>query len=290
MVPGPAPGRKDEPYAGASAARFPRRRTGTSRAMAPRSIWNGTITLGTIAVPIKVHSATESRTVRFREVHEPDGARIEHRRIGPDGEEVPYDDIVKGYEVREGEFVVLEKEEIAAAAGERSRLIDVEEFVDADAIDPVFFDRTYYLGARDDGDAYRLLHAALRRTGRAGIARWVFHNREYLVAIRPLDGVLALHTMRFHDELVDPGSLDIPAPSRKPTEREIEMAGTLVESLHADFDARTMLTDTHRETVLEYLDAKRHGKARKPEPPKPPEETDDLLAALQASLEAGGKR
>ena len=193
--------------------------------MAPRSIWNGTISLGTIAVPIKVHSATESKSVRFRQVHEPDGSRIEHKRVAHDGDEVPYDDIVKGYEVSEGEYVVLEKEEVDAASGDRSRLLDT-----------VVFDRTYYLGSRDADDAYRLLHDALDRTGRAGIARWVFHNREYLVAIRSIGPVLAMHTMRFHDELVDPKELDIPSPQRKPTEREIKMAGTLIDTLHTDFD------------------------------------------------------
>jgi DNA end-binding protein Ku len=257
--------------------------------MAPRSIWNGTITLGTIAVPIRVHSATESRTVRFHEVHEPDGARIEHRRISAKtGREVPYDKIVKGYELSSGEYVVLDKEEIDAAAGERSRLLDVEELVDAAEIDPVFFDRTYYLGAREAGDAYRLLHAVLRRTGRAGLARWVFHNREYLVAIRSLDGVLAMHTMRFHDELVDPGDVEVGTPRRKPTDREIEMAGTLVDTLHTDFDPR-LLTDEYRDTVLGYLEAKRRGEAPEPEPYEPPEPSDDLLAALQASLERSGR-
>jgi DNA end-binding protein Ku len=258
--------------------------------VAARSIWNGTISLGTIAVPIKVHSATESKGVRFNEVHEPDGARIEHKRISPTaGEEVPYDEIVKGYEIAPDEYVVLEKEEVAAAAGARSRLLEVEEFVDADAIDPVFFDRTYYLGVRDAPDAYRLLHAALEQTGRAGIARWVFHNREYFVAIRAHDGALAMHTMRFHDELVDPGTLDIAEPSRKPSDKEIEMAQALTETLREDFDPK-MLTDTYREQVLEYLEAKRQGKAPKPKKAKPPEASDDLMAALQASLDAGGKR
>jgi DNA end-binding protein Ku len=252
--------------------------------VAARSIWNGTISLGTIAVPIKVHSATESKGVRFHEVHEPDGARIEHKRISAKtGEEVPYKEIVKGYEIAQDEYVVLEKDEIDAAAGSRSRLLEVEEFVDADAIDPVFYDRTYYLGVRDAEDAYRLLHAALEKTGRAGLARWVFHNREYLVAIRAHDGGLAMHTMRFHDELVDPSKLDIGTPSRKPSDREVEMAGALVESLHADFDPET-LTDTYRQHVLEYLDAKRRGEAPEPKKAKPPEASDDLLAALEASL------
>jgi DNA end-binding protein Ku len=222
-------------------------------------------------------------------VHEPDGARIEYRRIDPvTGDEVPYKEITKGYEISEGEYVVLEKEEIDAASGDRSRLLDIEEFVDAHEIDPIFFEKTYYLGVRDAEDAYRLLHEALDRTGRAGIARWVFHNREYLVAIRALGEGLAMHTMRFHDELVDASELEISAPSRKPTDREIEMAGTLVETLQADFDPK-MLTDEHRKTILDYLDAKRRGEAPEPEPYEPAERTDDLLAALQASIDKGGK-
>ena len=262
---------------------------GYATGVAARSIWNGTISLGTLAVPVKVHSATESKGVRFHEVHEKDGARIEHKRIDPrTGEEVPYKEIVKGYEVAPDEYVVLEKEEIDAAAGARSRLLEIEEFVDAHAIDPVFFDKTYYLGTRDAPDAYRLLHAALQGTGRAGIARWVFHNREYLVGIRAIDGALVMHTMRFHDELVDASDLQIGEPSRKPSDKEVEMAGALVETLHADFDPKT-LTDTHREHVLDYLERKRAGKAPKPRKAKPPEPSDDLLAALQASLE-GSRR
>ena len=133
---------------------------------------------------------------------------------------------------REGEYVVLTKEEIAAAAGGRSKIIDVEEFVAAGEIDPVVYDRTYYLGARKEGaDAYRLLDDALAKSERVAIGRWVFHDREYLVAVRSLDGVLALHTMRFADELVAPGDLDLPKPSRKPSRQEVKMAATLVDSL-----------------------------------------------------------
>jgi DNA end-binding protein Ku len=255
--------------------------------VASRSIWNGTITLGTIAVPIKVHSATESKTVHFHEVHEPDGAPIEHRRVSAKtGREVDNDNIVKGYEVKPGEYVVLEKEEIDAAAGERSRLLDVDEFVDAAAIDPVYFDKTYYLGSRDADDAYRLLHAALEKTGRAALARWVFHNREYLVAIRSLGGALAMHTMRFHDELVGADDVEVSAPSRTPSDKEVKMAATLVDTLATDFDPKA-LTDTHRKAVLDYLEAKRRGEAPEPKPAEPAEPTDDLMAALEASLKKG---
>jgi DNA end-binding protein Ku len=255
----------------------------------PRSIWNGTIALGTIAVPVKVYSATESKTVRFHEVHEPDGGKIEHHRICPEEErEVPYGEVVKGFEVAPGEYVVLDDDEIAAAAGERSRVLDVEAFVEAAAIDPVSYDRTYTLGARDAPGAYRLLHDALVKTGRAGLARWVFHNRERLVAIRPRDGVLAMHTMRFHDELVAPGEVDVDTPSRGPSDKEVEMAGALVDTLHAPFRPEDF-ADEHREHVLAYLDRKRRGEAEAPEPAPEPEASDDLLAALQASVKAAGK-
>jgi DNA end-binding protein Ku len=260
----------------------------------PRSIWNGTITFGLIAVPIKVHSAVEDKSVHFHQVHAKDGAQIKQKRIcSKEGKEVPYKQVAKGYEVKSGEYVLLSKDEVAAAAGENSRLIQLEEFVCAPEIDPVYYDKTYYLGAGEKGeDSYRLLHDALVKSKRAGIGRWVFHNREYLVAIRPLDGVLALHTMRFADELVDPGDLEIPKPSRTPGKREIEMAGKLVDSLHERFDPEAF-HDTYRERVLDLIKTKASGK--EPELPEVEEEQDstDLAAALEASLGgtgSGGKR
>jgi DNA end-binding protein Ku len=265
------------------------RSAGIAKGM-PRSIWNGTITFGLIAVPIKVHSAVEDRSVHFHQVHAKDGARIKQRRVcAKEGKEVPYEQVAMGYEVRGGEYVVLTKEEIAAAAGEQSRLIELEEFVSAADIDPVHYDRTYYLGAGKNGhDAYRLVHDALAKTSRAGLGRWVFHNREYLVAVRSHGEVLALHTMHFADELVDPGGLDIPAPSRAPGRREVEMAGQLVESLHADFDP-TAFEDTYRERVLELIATKARGE--EPAPAETPElaEAPDLAAALEASLGSGAR-
>ena len=256
-----------------------------------RSIWNGTITFGLIAVPIKVNSATEDKSVHFHQVHAEDGARIKQKRIcSKEHKEVPYKQVAMGYELRGGKYVMLDKDEIDAAAGESSHLIELEEFVHAAEIDPVFYAKTYYLGAGKDGrDAYRLLHDALQKTERAGIGRWVFHNREYLVAIRPLDGVLALHTMRFADELVDPGDLDIPKPSKAPSKREVEMAGKLVDSLHERFDPDAF-HDSYRERVLALIEAKAAGK--EPELPEVDEEQDttDLAAALEASLSGSRKR
>jgi DNA end-binding protein Ku len=250
-----------------------------------RSIWNGTITLGLTAVPIKVHSATEDHGVHFHQVHAKDGARVKQKRIcSKEGKEVPYKQVAKGYEVRAGEYVLLSQEEIDAAAGDRSHVIALEEFVHAGEIDPVYYDRTYYLGAGKEGeDAYRLLHDALERSERVGIGRWVFHNREYLVAVRPLERVLALHTMRFAAELIDAHSLDLPSPSRVPSRREIEMASTLVDSLHDKFDQNSF-RDSYRDRVMALIEAKARGEEPDiPEQPEP-EDAPDLMAALEASL------
>jgi DNA end-binding protein Ku len=257
----------------------------------PRSIWNGAITFGLAVVPIKVHSATEDRGIHFHQVHAKDGAQIKHERIcSKEGKKVPYKQVAKGYEVRDGEYVMLEQDEIDAAAGEGSHLIELEEFVCASEIDPVYYDRGYHLGIGEDGeDAYRLLHDALARADRVGIGRWVFHNREYLVAVRPRDEVLALHTMRFAAELVDVGGLDLPRPSRKPAKREIEMAGSLVDSLHQTFEPEA-LKDGYRQRVMELIEAKARGED--PDLPEPPESDEqlDLAAALEASLDGSGSR
>src|SRR3954467_356531 len=203
--------------------------------MAPRSLWNGTLTFGLVNVPVKVYTATESKSIHFHEVHLKDGARIEHRRICPkEDKEVPSDEIVKGYELSDGGFVELAKDEIAAAAGENAKLIDVEHFVPREPIDPLFYHKTDSLGAGDDGeDAFRLLRAALEKSGKVAIGRWVFHDRERLVALPPRDGILGMHTMNFHDEVVEPDDLDLPSAQKKPSAREIEMAGKLVDSLQA---------------------------------------------------------
>jgi DNA end-binding protein Ku len=243
-----------------------------------RSIWNGTITFGLIAVPIKVNSATEDKSVHFRQVHAADGSPIKQKRIcSKENKEVPYKEVAKGYELRGGKYVMLEQEEIDVAAGEGSHRIELEEFVGTREID------------HDGHDAYRLLHDALRKSDRAGLGRWVFHSREYLVAIRPLDDVLALHTMRFADELVDAGDLDIPKPSRAPSKREIEMAGKLVDSLHERFDPDDF-HDSYRERVLKLIETKASGK--EPELPDIEEEQDstDLAAALEASLGGSGRK
>ena len=255
--------------------------------MAPRSLWNGSIAFGLVTVPVKVYTATDSKSVHFREVHAKDGGKIEHRRICPkEDKAVGSDEIVRGYQVSARKWVELTDEEVAAAAGTQARLIDVDHFVPASEIDPVYYDKAYYLGAQDKGrDAYALLHAALEKADRAGVGRWVFHNRERTVIVRPLGDVLALHTMRFADEVVDPSDLELARVNRKPTEQEIEMAGKLVDGLHTGFDP-SEYEDSHRKAVLALVEAKAAGKNIELPAPEEPEAADDLLAQLEASLSA----
>src|SRR5215217_5644305 len=253
--------------------------------MAPRSLWNGSIVFGLVTVPVKVYTATESKTVRFREVHAKDGGKIEHRRICPkEGKEVDSKEIVRGYQVSARKWVELTDEEIAAAAGSQTRLIDVDHFVPASEIDPVYFEKAYYLGAQDKGrDAYALLHAALTKADRAGVGRWVFHNRERTVIVRALDDVLALHTMRFAEEVVEPSDFDLERVRRKPSDQEIKMAQRLVEGLHTDWDP-SAYEDTYREAVLKVIELKAAGKNIELPEPEEAEAADDLLAQLEASL------
>src|SRR5690242_16943676 len=217
----------------------------------PRSIWNGTITFGMVNVPVKLYTATESKTVHFQEVHIKDGAKIEHRRICPkENKEVPYKQIVKGYEVGENEYVVLGKGEVKSAAGDRGKVIHLREFVCAQDIDPVFYEKTYYVGSRADERSFRLLHEALRKSQRAGIGRFAFHDREYLVAVRAGEDVLVLHTLRFHDELVSADELEIERKAHKPSQKEVKMASQLVGTLSEDFEP-SAFEDSYRDAVLD---------------------------------------
>ena len=254
--------------------------------MALRSIWNGTIKFGLVKVPIKLYSATESHTIRFQEVHLKDGAPLQHRRICTAEEvEVKYKEIVKGFEVDEDEYVVLETDEVKAAAGDRGKVVEIEEFVEADDIDPVFFNRTYYAGFRDDPEPYALFERALEKSGKAGIGRFTFHNREYLVAVRSRDGALAVHTLRFFDEVVRARDLKLPGAKRSPTKKEIAMADALIEGLHEPFKPDDF-HDEYRESVQKLVDAKAKGKKPKTSQKKSKTTPDDLSSALEASLEA----
>lgn len=265
-----------------------------------RAIWSGTISFGLLNVPVRMYSAVARRSIALREIRESDSARIKHRRVaeGTD-EEVPYENIVKAYELSPGQYVPLTKDEMAALAPEKTRAIDVQDFVDIEEIDPMYFDSPYYLGPADGAEkAYSLLAAAMESSGKAAIARFVFRNKEHLAAIRPTDGVLTLTTMRFHDEVVPPGELDDALPDKKPkvAKREREMAEQLIDQLSTQFRPDAY-RDEYREQLLALIERKAEGKeivapeAEEPEATKAP----DLMAALEESIAAakgqgGGKK
>jgi DNA end-binding protein Ku len=257
-----------------------------------RAIWSGSISFGLLNVPVKLYSAVARRGISLRELRESDGARIRHRRVaeGTD-EEVPYEKIVKAFEITPDRYVPLTKEEMAALAPEKTRAIEVQDFVDLDQIDPIYFDSPYYLGPADGAEkAYSLLAKAMEETGKVAIARFVFRNKEHLAALRPNGGVLTLTTMRFADEVVPPGELDdvLPAKQPKVAKREVEMAEQLIDSLTRDFDP-SAYRDEYREELLALIERKAEGKdvlagvsTEEPKATKAP----DLMAALEESIAA----
>jgi DNA end-binding protein Ku len=258
--------------------------------MAARSLWNGAIRFGLVNVPIKVYGAASSKQIRFRELHVTDGAPLEHKRVcAKEDKEVPYDEVVRGYETSPGRYVVLTKDEIEAPTRERGKTIDLEDFVPAEQVDPIFFDKPYWLGPQKDADeAYSVLLAALEKTGLVGIGRFALRTREQLVALYPVDGALRISTMRFHDEVVEPDDLDLPQPQKKVSDKEAKMADALVSSLRTEFDP-TEYDDTYRERVLEVVEAKAQGKQIVvPEVNEESGETD-LMALLEQSVSGARK-
>jgi DNA end-binding protein Ku len=261
-----------------------------------RAIWSGSISFGLLNVPVRMYSAVARRNIALREIRESDSARIKHRRVaeGTD-EEVPYDEIIKAYELTPGQYVPLSKDEMKALAPEKTRAIAVQDFVDLTEIDPMYFDSPYYLGPADGAEkAYSLLAKAMEASGKVAIARFVLRSKENLAAIRS-DGK-ALTTMRFADEVVPVDELDIlPEKESKPVKREQEMAEQLIESLSTDFEPKAY-HDEYREQLLSLIERKAEGKeivASDTEAPKATK-APDLMAALEESIAAvsgksGGK-
>src|SRR5919109_1875178 len=258
-----------------------------------RAIWSGSISFGLLNVPVRLYSAVSKQTVRFRELREGDGSRVKHKRVAEsDGKEVPYEKIVKGYEYAPDQFVVLTRDELAELEPQRSRAIEIQDFVDLDDIDPIYFEQPYYLGPDKGAErAYALLVQALKESRKVAIARFVLRNKEHLAAIRAMEDVLTLTTMRFHDEVSSPNDLDgevfEEAKPKKPEKRELEMAKQLIESLTTDFKPN-QYRDEYREELLDLLERKAAGKevvsapTEEPKPTKAP----DLMAALEESLAA----
>jgi DNA end-binding protein Ku len=258
-----------------------------------RAIWSGSISFGLLNVPVKLYSAVSKQTVRFKELREGDGARIRHKRVAEtDGKEVPYEKIVKGYEYAPDQYVVLTKDELSDLDPKKTRAVEIQDFVDLDDIDPIYFEQPYYLGPDKGAErAYALLVQAMKEARKVAIARFVLRNKEHLAAIRPMGDVLTLTTMRFHDEVSSPQDLDgevfEEAKPKKPEKRELEMAKQLIESLTSDFKPN-QYRDEYREELLDLLERKAAGKevvsapTEEPKPTKAP----DLMAALEESLQA----
>jgi len=259
----------------------------------PRAIWSGAISFGLVNIPVKLYSAVSRKTVRFNQLDGSDNSRVRQKRINEStGEEVPYENLVKGYEIGPERYVIITPDELDSVQPEKTRSIDIEDFVELDQIDPMYFDHTYYLApGTGAAKAYALLLKAMEETGRVAVARVVIRSKENLVAIRPRDGVLAMETMLFSDEVVPPDSLeDVPEGNQKTTKREVEMARQLIDSLSTDFEP-DKYRDEYRDRVLEMIERKAEGEEITIEAPSDePEAVPDLMAALEASIASSKKQ
>jgi DNA end-binding protein Ku len=255
-----------------------------------RSIWSGAISFGLVNVPVKLYSAVSRKTVRFNQLNSETGNRIQQKRVDPEtGEEVSYDQIVKGFELTKDRYVVITPDELDAIEPERTRTIQIEDFVDLPEIDPIYYDHPYYL-VPDKGaaKAYGLLLNAMEASDKVAIARVVIRSKEALVAIRPAGELLMMETMIFHDEVVPHDDLeDLPdSKDLKVSDREVKMAQQLIDSLSSEFEPEKY-RDEYRDKVLDLIERKAAGEdiAVQPEAPAPAK-VPDLMAALEASLAA----
>jgi len=257
----------------------------------PPSIWSGTIGFGLVNVPVKVVSATKNKDVRFNQLEEGTNSRIRYRKVSDStGEEVSNENIVKGYEVSPGQYVVVADDEMKALAPKSSRTIEIEDFVELDQIDPVYFDNPYYLAP--DADAvkpYKLLVEAMTQLRKVAIGRLVMRSKESLVAIRPVDGVLCLETMRYADEVLPTEGVVPDTDAGAPTAKELEMAEQLIEALASDFEP-DKYSDQYRDQLLDLIQRKAAGEEVVAEPTVEDKgKVLDLMAALEASLQRAGR-
>ena len=255
-----------------------------------RATWSGAISFGLVNVPIKLYGATHDRQVHFHQFDAHSGQRIRLRRVAEaSGKEVAYEDIVKGFEVSKGEYVTVTPEELEAVEPGQTKTIDIEDFIDLDAIDPVYFDKSYYIGPGEGPGAtraYALLREAMRSTARIAVGRFVMRTKQHLAAVRPRQRLLVLETMFFPGEItaVDEveGVDELPPDANG---RELQMAEDLVSALTRDWDPRRY-HDEYRERVLDLIDRKSHGEHISTRAPAPPSNVVDLMSALAASVKS----
>ena len=263
-------------------------------------MWMGTLNFGLVSMPVKLYSAVSSKSVHFNQLHATDHARVQQKRVcSADGEEVPFEEVVKGYELAPERYVVIEDAELAALAPEATRTIEIEDFVEIDEIDRIYFDQPYYIvPSRGGARSYKLLLAAMRETDKVAIARVVLRSRERLVAVHPREDVLMMTTLSYADEINPTSELrelggeeEAPSSSSAVGERELDVARRLVESLAEPFDIGRY-KDTYREAVLDLIDRKASGEeiVIEPSPAVEALQAPDLMGALQASLEQARER
>ncbi len=256
----------------------------------PRAIWSGAISFGLVSVPVKLYTAVSRKSVRFNQIDSKTNSRVKQKRINAEGDEVPYEQIVKGYEISKDSYVIVTEDELAALSPKASRMIDITDFVLEEQIDPVFYDAAYFLVPDELArKSYTLLSRAMEESGRVAIATFVMRTKQYLVAIRPTEGRLMMSTMVYADELVSPE--EIPGLEELEdidvSDAELAMAGQLIDSLATDFEP-DQYRDTYREKVLDLLEQKASGEIQSIEAAPAAEEAAvvDLLAALEASVNA----
>jgi DNA end-binding protein Ku len=257
-----------------------------------RAIWSGAISFGLVNVPVKLYSATSPKTVRFHQLSSKTGARIRQKRVDPStDEEVPYEEIVKGFEITPDRYVTIDPGELDALDPKATKTIDIVEFVDISEIDPIYYDHSYYLAPAAGGaKPYRLLLEAMKESGKVGIGRVVLRSKQQLCALRPTDDVLTLTTMLWGDEVLAPDRLDEleSVEEAEASDRELKMAEQLIESLSADWDPGEF-HDEYRARVLDLIERKAAGEEIAVQPQaEEPEAAPDLMAALEASLAAVG--
>jgi DNA end-binding protein Ku len=259
----------------------------------PRSLWKGAVSFGLVTIPVKLYGATEEKDITFRQVHAADGGRIRYRRVcDVCGEEVPYEDIAKGYDAGDGRMVTLEASDFDDLPLPSAKAIEIVQFVDPEEIDPTYFAKSYFLEAEGPGvKPYVLLREALEKAGRAGIVKVALRSRETLALVRPRGDVLMLHTMLWPDELRD-GAFAAPPAELKANPAEMSMATMFIDQLSGEFDP-SQFTDSYREALEQVVAAKLEGVALPAEAAASgPKEAEvvDLVAALKASVEAAKKR
>jgi DNA end-binding protein Ku len=255
----------------------------------PRAMWKGAISFGLVTIPVSVYPATEEKTLRFNQLHDDDGGRIRMKRVcSVDGEEVGYEHIVKGYEYEKDRYVILTDDDFEAIPVESSRAIDIQQFVDLEEIDPMLYKKSYYLVPEETGaKAYALLREALNRSGKVGVAKVSFRDKEHLAALRFRDDAFILETMYWPDEIreADFGGVDV---SMKVRPNELDMAQTLIDNLSADWDPGEF-KDEYREAMLRIVEAKINGEEIEVVEAEPTAKVVDLMEALKASVAAAKK-